>query len=67
MIEKLEEIDVNNFAFDFFKRNDTKKCIEISHDSRIVPVDRFFLYIDHTDCSPMCFVVRFLRKHFLVF
>lgn len=57
MIENVEEIDVNDFAFDYFKRNDSRKCIEISAANRIEPVTRFFLYIDHTDCSPMCFVV----------
>lgn len=58
MIEKLEENIVDYFAFDYFKRNDNKKCIEISNSNRVEPVDRFFLFIDHTDCSPMCFVVR---------
>lgn len=57
MIENFEEIDVDHFAFDYFKRNDIKKCIEISHSNGFVPVDQFYLYIDHTDCSPMCFVV----------
>lgn len=59
MIEKCEDIDVDHFAFDYFKRNDHQKCIEISNANCIVPVDRFFLYIDHTDCSPQCFVVGF--------
>lgn len=59
MIEKLEEISVDHFSFDYFKRNDNKKCIEISTANRIEAVDRFYLYIDHTDCSSMCFVVCF--------
>lgn len=65
MIENLDEIDADHFAFDYFKRNDSQKCIEISYANRMVPVDRFYLYIDHTDCSSLCFVVGFSHSNII--
>ncbi|KAJ6643920.1 hypothetical protein Bhyg_08885 [Pseudolycoriella hygida] len=62
MIEKLDEINLNHFSFDYFKRNDRKKCIEISNYECFEPVDRFILYIDHIDCKPGCFVNEKISK-----
>lgn len=59
MTENLNEINFDHFAYDYFKRNDNEKRIEISKSNQIVPVRQFLLYIDHTDCSENCFVVGF--------
>lgn len=57
MNQKLDKINVHCFQYDYFKRNDQKKCIEISRSNKLEPVYQFLLHFDHMDCSQQCMLL----------